>query len=121
MRRMREILGFLGWLRTTWFPYTDRLGVELGGAFLDDVAAAYTAVRRRPRVQWRAGGAYESGCEGCVTATEGLGTLSPFRPRRSVCSYYQMEGNRTVRAISRLTVRHRPALWRRRLRKGACS
>jgi len=25
---------FLGWLRTTWFPYTDRLPVELGGAFL---------------------------------------------------------------------------------------
>ena len=38
----REAL--LGWLRTTWFPYTDRLPAELRGAFLDDVAAAYTAV-----------------------------------------------------------------------------
>jgi trans-aconitate methyltransferase len=33
---------FLGWLRTTWFPYTDRLPAELRDAFLDDVAAAYT-------------------------------------------------------------------------------
>jgi trans-aconitate methyltransferase len=33
---------FLGWLRTTWFPYTDRLPTELRNAFLDDVAAAYT-------------------------------------------------------------------------------
>ncbi|MCX6373956.1 MAG: methyltransferase domain-containing protein [Actinobacteria bacterium] len=36
---------FLGWLRTTWFPYSDRLPVGLRGAFLDDVAAAYTAAR----------------------------------------------------------------------------
>jgi trans-aconitate methyltransferase len=34
---------FVGWLRTTWFPYTDRLPAELRDAFLDDVAAAYTA------------------------------------------------------------------------------
>ena len=34
---------FVGWLRTTWFPYTDRLPVELRDAFLDDVAAAYVA------------------------------------------------------------------------------
>jgi trans-aconitate 2-methyltransferase len=34
---------FLGWLRTTWFPYTDRLPAELRDAFLGDVAAAYTA------------------------------------------------------------------------------
>ena len=34
---------FLGWLRTTWFPYTDRLPAELRDAFLDDVAAAYAA------------------------------------------------------------------------------
>ena len=33
---------FLGWLRTTWFPYTDRLPTELRNTFLDDVAAAYT-------------------------------------------------------------------------------
>jgi len=34
---------FLGWLRTTWFPYTARLPAELRDAFLDDVAAAYVA------------------------------------------------------------------------------
>jgi len=34
---------FLGWLRTTWFPYTDRLPEELREAFLDDVADAYIA------------------------------------------------------------------------------
>jgi len=34
---------FLGWLRNTWFPYTDRLPAGLRNAFLDDVAAAYTA------------------------------------------------------------------------------
>jgi trans-aconitate 2-methyltransferase len=32
-----------GWLRTTWFPYTDRLPVELRDAFLAEVVAAYTA------------------------------------------------------------------------------
>ena len=36
--------GLLGWLRTTWFPYTDRLPVELRDAFLAEVVAAYTAV-----------------------------------------------------------------------------
>jgi len=36
---------FLGWLRTTWFPYTDRLPEESRDAFLDDVAVAYTATR----------------------------------------------------------------------------
>ncbi|HEY5506001.1 MAG TPA: methyltransferase domain-containing protein, partial [Coriobacteriia bacterium] len=36
---------FLGWLRTTWFGYTDRLPARLRDAFLDDVAAAYTAER----------------------------------------------------------------------------
>ncbi len=35
--------GLLGWLRTTWFPYTDRLPIELRDAFLADVVAAYTA------------------------------------------------------------------------------
>jgi trans-aconitate methyltransferase len=34
---------FLGWLRTTWFPYTDRLPAELRDAFLGDVASAYAA------------------------------------------------------------------------------
>ncbi len=34
---------FLGWLRTTWFSYTDRLPAELRDAFLDDVANAYAA------------------------------------------------------------------------------
>ena len=35
---------FLGWLRTTWFPYTDRLPAERRHAFLDDVAVAFAAV-----------------------------------------------------------------------------
>jgi trans-aconitate methyltransferase len=34
---------FRGWLRTTWFPYTDRLPAEFRDAFLAEVAAAYTA------------------------------------------------------------------------------
>jgi trans-aconitate 2-methyltransferase len=34
--------GFKGWLRTTWFPYTDRLPVELRDAFLTEVVDAYT-------------------------------------------------------------------------------
>jgi len=34
---------FVGWLRTTWFPYTDRLPVGRRDAFLDDVALAYAA------------------------------------------------------------------------------
>ncbi len=34
---------FLGWLRTTWFPYTDRLPAELRDVFLGDVASAYAA------------------------------------------------------------------------------
>jgi trans-aconitate 2-methyltransferase len=36
--------GLMGWLRTTWFPYTDRLPVELRNAFLAEVIEAYTAV-----------------------------------------------------------------------------
>ena len=36
---------FLGWLRTTWFAYTDRLPAELRDAFCDEVADAYTALR----------------------------------------------------------------------------
>jgi len=35
--------GLMGWLRTTWFPYTDRLPVELRDAFLTEVVEAYTA------------------------------------------------------------------------------
>lgn len=35
--------GLLGWLRTTWFPYTGRLPVELRNIFLSEVLAAYTA------------------------------------------------------------------------------
>ena len=31
----------LGWLRTTWFPYTDRLPAELREAFLDELATTY--------------------------------------------------------------------------------
>jgi trans-aconitate methyltransferase len=36
--------GFLGWLRTTWFPYTDCLPVELRDEFLADVIKAYSDV-----------------------------------------------------------------------------
>ncbi len=32
-----------GWLRTTWFPYTDRLPVELRDAFLEEVIKTYRA------------------------------------------------------------------------------
>ena len=35
--------GFTGWLRTTWFPYTERLPVRLRDAFLAEVVAAYMA------------------------------------------------------------------------------
>lgn len=33
--------GLLGWLRTTWFPYTDRLPVDQREAFLAEVVEAY--------------------------------------------------------------------------------
>lgn len=36
--------GLTGWLRTTWFPYTDRLPRELRETFLSEVAEAYLAV-----------------------------------------------------------------------------
>lgn len=36
--------GLLGWLRTTWFPYTDCLPAELRDDFLGDVIKAYTDV-----------------------------------------------------------------------------
>jgi trans-aconitate methyltransferase len=36
---------FLGWLRTTWFVYTDRLPAELRDAFCDEVADSYSALR----------------------------------------------------------------------------
>lgn len=35
--------GFKGWLRTTWFPYTDRLPEALRERFLDELVAAYSA------------------------------------------------------------------------------
>lgn len=35
--------GFKGWLRSTWFPYTDRLPVALREQFLDEVTASYIA------------------------------------------------------------------------------
>ncbi len=35
---------FRGWLRTTWFPFTDRLPEERRDAFLDELAADYAAV-----------------------------------------------------------------------------
>jgi trans-aconitate 2-methyltransferase len=34
---------FLGWLRTTWFPYADRLPAGFRDAFLSDLADAYIA------------------------------------------------------------------------------
>ncbi len=40
--RHRGPEGFKGWLRTTWFPYTDRLPVELRDPFLSELVAAYT-------------------------------------------------------------------------------
>lgn len=36
------VKGLMGWLRTTWFPYTDCLPVELRDTFLAEVVAAYT-------------------------------------------------------------------------------
>jgi trans-aconitate 2-methyltransferase len=35
--------GLKGWLRTTWFPYTDRLPTELRDAFMDVAIQSYTA------------------------------------------------------------------------------
>jgi len=35
--------GFAGWLRTTWFPYTDCLPDELHDTFLTEVIKAYTS------------------------------------------------------------------------------
>lgn len=35
--------GFMGWLRTTWFPYTDRLPADRRDPFLDEVVDAYLA------------------------------------------------------------------------------
>ncbi len=34
---------FRGWLRTTWFPYMDRLPAARRGAFLDELATSYLA------------------------------------------------------------------------------
>lgn len=36
--------GLLGWIRTTWFPFTDCLPVELREPFLTEIVEAYTAV-----------------------------------------------------------------------------
>jgi len=35
--------GLTGWLRTTWFPFTDRVPVESREAFLDEVVETYLA------------------------------------------------------------------------------
>jgi len=35
--------GLIGWLRTTWFPYTDSLPIELRDLFLRELADAYCA------------------------------------------------------------------------------
>jgi trans-aconitate 2-methyltransferase len=34
---------FLGWLRTTWFTYVDRVPPELAAGFVDEIAGAYEA------------------------------------------------------------------------------
>jgi trans-aconitate 2-methyltransferase len=34
--------GLMGWLRTTWFPYTDRLPLELREVFLAEIIEKYT-------------------------------------------------------------------------------
>jgi trans-aconitate methyltransferase len=39
----RGVEGLTGWLRTTWFPYTDCLPGDLREAFLAEVVAAYTS------------------------------------------------------------------------------
>lgn len=36
--------GVKGWLRTTWFPYTDRLPVELREIFLEEIVERYAAI-----------------------------------------------------------------------------
>lgn len=38
--------GLAGWIRTTWLPYTERVPVQLRGAFIDDTIDAY--LRNRP-------------------------------------------------------------------------
>lgn len=38
-----DTAGLLGWLRTTWFPYTDRLPEDRREAFLGEVVTAYLA------------------------------------------------------------------------------
>lgn len=35
--------GLTGWLRTTWFPYSDRLPADVREEFLAEVVAAYIA------------------------------------------------------------------------------
>jgi len=39
--------GLKGWLRTTWFPYTDRLPAESRDAFLAELVEAYTVAHPR--------------------------------------------------------------------------
>jgi trans-aconitate methyltransferase len=41
----RGIDGLLGWLRTTWFPYTDCLPIQLREDFLKEVAATFARTR----------------------------------------------------------------------------
>lgn len=41
--------GLRGWLRTTWFPYTDRLPADQREAFLGEVVAAYLAAHPADR------------------------------------------------------------------------
>lgn len=40
-----DAAGLLGWLRTTWFPYTDRLPEDRREAFLGEVVATYLAMQ----------------------------------------------------------------------------
>lgn len=41
--RHDDVAGLTGWLRTTWFPYTDRLPPDAREGFLQELVAAYVA------------------------------------------------------------------------------
>ncbi len=40
----RDKAGLVAWMRTTWFPFTERLPVELREGFIQEAVDAYTAV-----------------------------------------------------------------------------
>jgi trans-aconitate methyltransferase len=39
-----RVKGLMGWLRTTWFPYTDCLPAELRDAFLEELVETYSSL-----------------------------------------------------------------------------